>query len=272
MSRTPASPREIVASLWRNRSLVAMLAARDALGRYRGSFLGIIWSFFNPLLMLAVYTFVFSGVFKTRWPVGEGSTAEYALVLFAGLVVFTLFAECLNRAPSLILGNVNYVKKVAFPLEILPWVAFAAALFHFVVSLGVWLALYVALLGAPPATAVLLPVAIVPLALIILGLSWFLAALGVYLRDVGQIVGIANSALIFLSPIFYPLSALPEKIRPWLYLNPLTPTVEYVRQVLILGEVPDGRGFAVFAAIAAIVACAGFAFFQKTRKGFADVL
>lgn len=272
MAPASASPREILASFWRNRALIAMLAKRDALGRYRGSVLGLAWSFFNPLLMLLVYTFVFSGVFKTRWNAAESSTSEYALVLFAGLLLFTLFAECLTRAPSLVLANVNYVKKVAFPLDILPWVAFGAALFHLAIGLIVWLIFYLTLFGAPPATALLLPVTILPLALTILGLSWLLAALGVYLRDVGQIVGILTSALIFLSPIFYPLTALPEKIRPFLYLNPLTLAVEQARAVLIWGTLPDWRNYGIFLANGLVIACLGFAFFQKTRKGFADVL
>ena len=272
MAPASASPREIVASFWRHRALIALLAKRDALGRYRGSVLGLAWSFFNPLLMLLVYTFVFSGIFKTRWGAAESSTSEYALVLFAGLLLFTLFAECLTRAPSLVLANVNYVKKVAFPLDILPWVAFGAALFHLAIGLIVWLIFYVSLLGAPPASALLLPVVIAPLALTILGLSWLLAALGVYLRDVGQIVGIITSALIFLSPIFYPLTALPEKIRPLLYLNPLTLAVEQARGVLIWGNLPDWRSYGIFLAVSLIIAGFGFAFFQKTRKGFADVL
>jgi lipopolysaccharide transport system permease protein len=272
MQRHSASPREIVASLWRNRALIAMLAKRDALGRYRGSALGLLWSFFNPLLMLAVYTFVFSGVFKARWTMGEGTMGEYALVLFAGLLVFSLFAECLTRATGLILGHVNYVKKVAFPLEILPWVVFGSALFHMAVSIGVWLLFYIVLFGAPPATALLLPLVLAPLALMIMGLCWFLAALGVYLRDVAQVVGVATSAMIFLSPIFYPLSALPENIRPFLYLNPLTLAVEQAREVLMWGHLPDAAAYGIFLAVGAVAACLGFAFFQKTRKGFADVL
>ena len=272
MAQTSTSPREMAASLWRHRALVAMLAKREALGRYRGSSLGILWSFVHPVLMLAVYTFVFSGVFKARWTGGGGSKTEYALVLFAGLLVFTLFAECLNRAPSLILANVNYVKKVAFPLEILPWVAFGSALFHFLISLTVWLVFYIFLFGTPPVTAVLLPVVMIPLALIVLGFSWFLAALGVYVRDVSQVVGVATSALVFLSPIFYPLTALPDTIRPLLYLNPLTLAVEQVRDVLIWGKLPDWFSFGTFTGIGVIVACLGFAFFQKTRRGFADVL
>ena len=272
MKHAPASPREIVESAWRHRALIVMLAKRDALGRYRGSALGIAWSFFYPLLMLTVYTFVFSGVFKARWTGGVGSTTEYALMLFAGLLVFTMFAECLNRAPSLILANVNYVKKVAFPLEILPWVVFGAALFHLAITLLVWLLFYAVLFGVPHATAILVPVILLPLALVILGLTWFLAALGVYLRDVGQIVGVVTSTLMFLSPIFYPITAIPERMRPFLYLNPLTLTVEQIRDVLMSGTLPDWSAFSLFLVCGAIVACAGFAFFQKTRKGFADVL
>jgi len=272
MARASASPGEILASLWRNRALIAMLAKRDALGRYRGSLLGIIWSFFNPLLMLAVYTFVFSGIFKARWTSDGASTAEYALVLFAGLMIFTLFAECLTRAPTLVVSNVNYVKKVAFPLEVLPWVAFGAAAFHFVVSLLVWLVIYTLLFGLPPVTALLLPVALLPLVVLTMGLAWFLAAFGVFVRDVAQIVGIITSALIFLSPIFYPLQALPENIRAYIFLNPLTLPVEQAREVLIWGRLPDWNTYGIYLAIALIVAVLGFAFFQKTRKGFADVL
>jgi len=277
MATTPASPTEMIASLWRNRALVVLLATRDALGRYRGSALGIIWSFFHPLLMLTVYTFVFSGVFKTRWTGREGfaadqSTTGYAVVLFAGLMVFTLLAECLNKAPSLILANTNYVKKVAFPLEILPWVNLGAALFHFAVSLCVWLLFYGIFFGVPPVTAILLPVVLFPLILTTMGLSWLLASFGVYLRDVGQIVGVATSALIFMSPIFYPLTALPENLRPILYLNPLTLAVEQTREVLVWGTLPNWSHYAIFVACSVVIAVIGFAFFQRTRKGFADVL
>jgi lipopolysaccharide transport system permease protein len=277
MNHPSASPLEIAASLWRNRALIVMLAVRDALGRYRGSALGILWSFFHPLLMLAVYTFVFSGIFKARWVVNgsgtaEQSTGQYAVVLFAGLLVFTLFSECMNRASSLILANTNYVKKVAFPLEILPWVNLGSALFHFAISLCVWLIFHAILFGVPPATALLLPVVLIPLVLTTMGLSWLLAAAGVYLRDVGQVVGVVTSALIFLSPIFYPLSALPERLRPFLYINPLTLAVEQVREVLIWGTMPDWTRFGIFMACGIVIAVFGFAFFQKTRKGFADVL
>jgi lipopolysaccharide transport system permease protein len=237
----PTTPREMAASLWRNRSLVMALCKREIAGRYRGSLLGMFWSFFHPVFMLAVYTFVFSVVFQARWGSGSGSKTEFALVLFAGLIVFNLFAECVNRSPALILLNVNYVKKVIFPLEILPWVTLSAALFHAGVSLFVWLVAYVLLFGLPHMTVLYVPLVIFPLCLFTVGISWALASLGVYLRDVAQVVGILTTVLMFLSPIFYPVTALPERYRPLLLLNPLMPVLEQVRSVLYFGNSPDWR-------------------------------
>ena len=272
MQNFPASPREIPASLWRNRSLVKASIKREVLGRYRGSVMGILWSFIHPLFMLIVYTFVFSVVFKARWSGGSESKTEFALVLFAGLLVFNLFAECISRAPGLIVGNQNYVKKVVFPLEILPWVGLGAALFHGAVSLGVWLIAYGIFFGLPHATVLYLPFIILPLFLLIMGLSWALASLGVYLRDVGQFIGLLMTVLMFLSPIFYPATALPEDYRSLLYVNPLTPVIEQVRDVLFWGKAPDFAMLGIYLLATSIIAWLGFAWFQKTRKGFADVL
>lgn len=272
MQHFSSSPREMVASLWRNRDLLKALVKREVIGRYRGSILGTIWSFFNPLFMLAVYTFVFSVVFQARWNTGSDSKTEFALVLFTGLLVFNLFADCFNRAPGLIVGNVNYVKKVIFPLEILPWATMGSALFHAGVSFAVWLLFYLVFFGMPPVSALLFPIAILPVILFTMGLSWFLASLGVFLRDVAQVVGIATTVLMFLSPIFYPLSALPAQYRPVLFLNPLTLAIEQARNVLIWGKVPDLSVFTVYLGISMLLAWLGFVWFQKTRKGFADVL
>lgn len=272
MQNFSASPAEMVRSLWRNRSLIRSLVTREVVGRYRGSFMGILWSFFNPVFMLLVYTFVFSVVFKARWGSGSDSKTEFALVLFAGLIVFNLFSECFNRAPGLILANTNYVKKVVFPLEVLPWVVLGSALFHAVISLSVWLIAYLILMGLPNPTLLLLPFVILPLIFFILGLSWALAALGVYLRDVSQLTGMATTTLMFLSPIFYPVNALPEPYRQILYFNPITPAVELTRDVLYWGKPPNLVMLAAFTMVAASLACIGFAWFQKTRKGFADVL
>jgi lipopolysaccharide transport system permease protein len=272
MQNFSISPTEMAASFWRNRSLIKALVTREVMGRYRGSVFGILWSFFNPVFMLLVYTFVFSVVFKSRWNTGSDSRTEFALVLFAGLLVFNLFAECVSRAPGLILANVNYVKKVVFPLEILPWVAIGSALFHTLVSLLVWMLAYVILFGIPQPTALLLPLIVVPLVLFIMGLSWALASLGVFIRDVSQFIGIIVMALMFLSPIFYPVTALPEEYRPLLMLNPLTPGVEMMREVLYWGRPPDLALLSLYTLATGLIAWLGFAWFQKTRKGFADVL
>jgi lipopolysaccharide transport system permease protein len=272
MQNFSISPKEMIASLWRNRSLVMALIKREVVGRYQGSFLGILWSFFNPIFMLAVYTFVFSVVFKARWNAGSDSKTEFALVLFAGLMVFNLFADCVNRAPGLILSNVNYVKKVVFPLEILPWVVLGAALFHAFISLSVWLLFYVTFLGLPHITILLLPMVVLPILLLVMGISWSLASLGVYLRDVSQLISIVTTVLMFMSPIFYPISALPQQYQTFLFLNPLTVPIEQVRQVLMWNEQPDWLMYGAFLVVTSFIAWLGFVWFQKTRKGFADVL
>ena len=272
MKQYSVSPNEMVASLWRNRGLLKTLVQREVLGRYRGSVLGVLWSFFNPVFMLLIYTFVFSVVFKARWNNASESKTEFALVLFAGLIVFNLFSECFNRAPGLILSNVNYVKKVVFPLEILPWVSLGAALFHASISLCVWLVAYLIYFGIPHLTVLLVPLIILPLLLLIIGLTWCLSALGVYLRDVSQFTGMLTSVLMFLSPIFYPITALPERYRPLLLLNPLTPVIEQARDVLFWGQLPNFSMLLIYIVASAAIAWLGFAWFQKTRVGFADVL
>ena len=263
---------ELLRSVTANRSLIFNLAKREVVGRYRGSALGLLWSFFNPVLMLAVYTFVFSVVFKARWAGGSDSKTEFALILFSGLLIFNLFSECINRAPGLILSNSNYVKKVIFPLEVLPIVALGSATFHFLVSLLVWLLFYLTFFGAPPATIMLLPVILIPFVLIILGLSWLLASLGVYLRDVSQVIGMVTTVLMFLSPIFYPIAALPEQYRPYMQISPLTFIVEQARDVMMWGKAMDWAGWGIWMGVSLFIAWLGFAWFQKTRKGFADVL
>lgn len=266
------SPTAMVKSFVEHVPLIGALAKREVIGRYRGSFMGILWSFFNPLLMLIIYTFVFSVVFKARWHAGTGSKTEFALLLFAGLIIFNLFAECVNKAPTLITSNPNYVKKVIFPIEILPWAAFGSALFHTCVSTAVWLLVYVVLYGHINLTSLLFPFVFLPIALITIGISWLLASLGVFLRDVSQFIGIITSVLMFMSPIFYPIDALPERLRVILLLNPLSLSIEQLRQVLFWNQVPDIGTWTIQLCVSAVVAWLGFAWFQKTRKGFADVL
>lgn len=248
------------------------MTRRDVAGRYRGSMMGMLWSFLNPLLMLAVYTFVFSVVFQTRWGHGDASKTDFAILLFAGMIVHALFAECVNRAPGLVLGNTSYVKKVVFPLEILPWVALASTLFHTAVSVLVLLLFFAIVHFYIHWTVIFLPLVLLPLAFLTMGVTWFLASAGVYLRDVGQTTGLVTTAMMFLSPVFYPASALPEGYRRLLHLNPLTFIIEQVRDVLVWGKMPDWPGLALYFVVSLVVAWFGFFWFQKTRKGFADVL
>ena len=273
MQNFSTSPNEMVGSLWRNRSLIRALIKREVVGRYRGSLMGILWSFFNPLLMLVIYTFVFSVVFKTRWTPDAGdSKADFAIILFVGMILHGLFAECINRAPGLILSNVNYVKKVIFPLEVLPWVAFGSAFFHGAISLVVLLLAQLVLMQQLPWTAIFFPFVLLPLVFATMGLAWFLSALGVYVRDIGQITGMFTTVVFFLSPVVYPVSSLPAKYQGWMMLNPLTFIIEEGRNTLIFGRLPDISRWSIMLAAGILMAVAGFAWFQKMRKGFADVL
>lgn len=273
MQHFSTSPKEIVASLWRNRFLIVQMSKREVIGRYRGSIMGLAWSFFNPVLMLVVYTFVFSVVFKARWGgVGEESKASFAIVLFVGMIVHGLFAECINRAPGLILSNVNYVKKVVFPLEVLPWVAMGSALFHAMISLAVLLIAQLMLNFSFPWTAVFFPLVILPLLIATMGFAWILSATGVFVRDIAQSTGIITTVLLFLSPVFYPVSILPKEYQGLLLLNPLTFVIEEARNVLIWGRMLDWTGWGLSFVVGILIAWAGFWWFQKIRNGFADVL
>jgi lipopolysaccharide transport system permease protein len=266
------SIKEMIFGLVRSRGLVYQLIKRNILGRYRGSMFGLVWSFFHPILMLAVYTIVFSTVFKARWNTGDESKIEFALALFIGMITHGIVAEILNKSPRLIITNVNYVKKVVFPLEILPWVVMGATLFHSFVSLFVWVLFYIAVNHSVNWTLIYLPIVFSPLVILSMGLSWFLASLGVYIRDIGQITGVLATVLLFMSPVFYPASMLPEPYQTLIYLNPLTFIIEQARDVLMWGRLPDWEGLGIYVAVSIIFAWAGYAWFQKTRRGFADVL
>jgi lipopolysaccharide transport system permease protein len=266
------APTTALRSIVRYRTLILEMIKREVVGRYRGSVMGLLWSFFTPVLMLVVYTFVFSVVFQARWAGGSGSKTEFAVVLFIGMMIFGLFSECINRAPTLILSNANYVKKVIFPLEILPVVSLGAALFHFAVSMLVWLLFYIVLFGVPSIQTLWLPVVLFPLLLMCLGLSWFLASLGVYLRDVGQAIAVVTMALMFMSPVFFPTAAMPEAFRPYLYLSPLTYFIEQSRELLIWHGNMHWFTWMKMLGLSLVMAALGFAWFQKTRKGFADVI
>lgn len=260
--------------LWRNRHLILELTRRDVIGRYRGSVMGLAWSFFNPLLMLAAYTFVFGAIFQARWPertLGQ-SKLEFAMILFAGLIVHSIMADCFVRAPGLIASNANYVKRVVFPLEILPVVSVLSAVFHALVSTVVLLLTLVFVTGRIPVTAVAFPLILLPYVLGLTGGAWLLASLGVFLRDIGQSIGVVVMLLMFLAPIFFPQSAVPAEFRTVIMFNPLTYFVESARDTLLWGIWPDWRSLLTAALGGSVCALLGLWWFQKTRKGFADVL
>jgi lipopolysaccharide transport system permease protein len=257
---------------WRHRELVWQLTRREVAGRYRGTVLGLAWTLLHPLFMVGIYTFVFREVFRARWDDSVDTAGEFALVLFAGLIVFSLLTECVTRAPSLVVGNPSFVKKVIFPLDVLPWAVLGSALFHALVSFLLLMVLWGLSHDGLPWTALALPLPLVPLALLTLGLAWFLAACGVYLRDTTQIVALLTVALLFLSPVFYPASALPEPYRSYLWLNPLTFVIEEARGLLFLGRLPSWRGLGIHLLVGFAVAWLGWLWFEKTRPGFADVL
>lgn len=257
---------------WQHRQLLLEMSRREVARRYRGSVLGAVWLLLAPLLMLTVYAFVFGVVFQVRWGGVGDSKTMFAAVLFCGVSVFGLFADVLNRSPVLILDNVNYVKKVVFPLEILSYVAVLAATLHFFFSLAVLLLFVAFSIGVPPPSALALPLLLLPFLLVLVGLSWILAALGVYLRDLAQLTGLITTAMMFLSPVFYPITAVPESYRYLLWLNPMTHVVEAFRAVLIHGQWPTLAEMALWWMAAALALSLGHAVFRRLRAGFADVL
>ena len=269
----PVSLWSLAASLRRNRDLILQLARREVVGRYKGSVMGLFWSLLNPVLLLTLYTFFFSVVLRARW--GGGGTAdkgEFAVLVFVGMIVHGLFSECLLRAPTLVVGNVPYVKKIVFPLEVLPVVTLGASLFHAAVSLGVLALAQLLVFNRLPWTWVFAPLVLAPLLVMALGVAWALASLGVFFRDIAQPIGFLATVLLFASPVFYPISSLPQVLQPWLMLNPLTFIIEQARAALVEGRLPDFGGLALYTLVALACAWAGYAWFQKTRKGFANVL
>lgn len=261
-----------VTTAWQFRDLVYNMAQREVLSRYKGSWLGLVWTLVTPILLLLVYMFVFGFIFKARWPQSSGVDEGFASLLFCGIIVYMMFSEVLNRSPRLIVDNVNYVKKVVFPIEILSWIAIVNALFHFSISCVVLL-VFVFFSDKNFSWHLLyFPFLIILFTLFLAGISWFVSALGVYIRDVTYVAGFLTTALTFLSPVFYPKSIVPERFAMIMDLNPLTFYIESFRQIMVLGESPEFSAILIAAVISVSVFFLGYWFFQRVKKGFADVL
>ena len=257
---------------WRYRHLILRLAVRRIQAQYRGSLLGMLWAALVPLLMLSVYTFTFSFVFKARWSAEDAGETDFALFVFSGMILYGLFQRVANEAPNLLVSNQICIKQIVFPSEVLSWVSVLASLFDFAVSFAMWVGFYVLERGAPLASWLFLPLLLLPILLFALGTTWLLSSLGVFLRDLPQLVGVVTTMLLFLSPIFYPATRIPAWAAPYYHLNPFVGILEAARGSLFFGTPPDGRSLALLTAAGWAVAWLGYAWFMRTKPGFADVL
>jgi lipopolysaccharide transport system permease protein len=265
------APISIILSLWHYRTLILRLTTRELSAKWRGTVLGIFWSIATPLLSFFIYGFVFSQIMHSRWS-GELENTDYSLVLFSGLVTFSIFIESVNRAPSLILENVSYVKKVIFPLEILAVVAVLVAVTNAGFGIMVLLAAILWIMGTLSWTILLVPLVLLPYCIFILGLTWILSSLGVFLRDVRQLIVVATSLLMFLTPVLYSVNSVPERYRWIIELNPLTPTLAQMRAVIFGVQWPDISSYIASWCFALVSASLGYFWFMRTRKAFADVI
>lgn len=249
------------------------LTKRDIQSRYRGSWLGVFWSILNPVLLLVIYSFVFGVIFRARWPALEGQgVANYSVLLFCGLVTHMFMADVLTRSPQVIVQNANYVKKVVFPLQIFSGVTVFSSAFHFILSFII-VVCFAAYKGHIPGVSLLLfPLLLLQFILLTMGVSWILSALGVYFRDITYIAGFLATALMFLSPIFYPSSAVPESFQAVMLLNPLTFYVEAFRDIAIFSRVPNLQAWGIALIVALAVFVLGKMVFSRAKSGFADVL
>lgn len=269
MSAVSFNPVHIVADIWQHRYLLGQLIKRDVLLRYRGAMFGVAWIFLSPLAMLVIFAFVFGQIFQARWP-QQGSGIPFWLLLYGGLITFNMFAETVSRAPAAVRGYPSYVKKIIFPVQILPLVPLGAALVHGTFNFMILLAA-LALTGNLHGQIVLFPLLMLPVLLLALGLSWFVAAWGVFIKDMTQILPMFVQMLMFLSPVFYPVNAVPAGLRPVYHLNPLSASIEATRSV-VTGQPVAWSAWSLTLIFCLAVAVLGNAFFQHSREEFADVL
>ena len=268
-----AIPFQMASNLYNHRNLIRQFAWRDVVTRYKGSYFGMIWSFVTPLMLLAVFSFVFSVIFKSKWGVSpDEGKFQFAMTIFCGMTVFNIFGECISRAPTLILQYPNYVKKVVFPLEILPVAALGSSLINAALSLAILIPAVLLFSHAWPSTIYLLPLVLIPICAFALGFGWFLASMGVFIRDIAQPVSVIVQMLFFISGIFFPPSAIPEDIRSFVQLNPLVGILEDARRTLMWGQYPDWSSLALVTLFSLIVMQLGYLWFMRTKRAFADVI
>ena len=255
----------------RRTDLIWPLTRRFLSARYRGSALGLLWALLTPVVMIAIFTFIFAGIFQARF--GEGGTAwDYALYLFCGLLPWTAFQESVQQSSNVVVAHSNLVKRVVFPLETLPVAQALASLAGQLFGTLALLAATLVIRRELHATLLWLPVLMLPQLAFTLGASWLVASLGVFIRDTAQAAGLILTAWMFLTPIIYPETVVQEPYRRWVELNPFTPLVRGYRLTLLEGRPPDWQGLAYFSLVALLVFLFGYWWFARTRKNFADVV
>lgn len=266
-------PIKLIKNYWSNRQLIKQFSEREIFSRYKGSILGILWSFITPLIMITVYTFVFSVVFKGRWGIeASDNKFEFAVIMFCGLTVYNIFNEVINRSPMLIVSNVNYVKKVIFPLEVLPATALISTFVHGIINMIILVVAANVFVRTSAWTILLAVIILIPLLMFVLGLSLLISSLSVYIRDLSNTVGLVTNVLFYITPIFYPISEVPEFLRPYMYINPLTSVVENFRSVVIWGTTPNWTSFLINFVVSYVILSIGYYVFKKVQRGFSDVL
>jgi lipopolysaccharide transport system permease protein len=264
--------RDAFCSPIRDRKILFMFVTRDLKSRYKNSWGGLIWLFIQPIILLVIYTVVFQKILGVKWGPQNSSGIEFALNLYLGLLVFNFFSESVQAAPSVLRNHSNLIKKVCFPIRILPNISVGTSLCDAVIGIAVWLVIYSFVIGIPHLTALYLPLVILPLILLTMGLCWIVASLSVYMRDINQVVRFVLMGLLFLSPIFFPLNLMPSDLQVVLSFNPLAVEIEMLRGIMIDGIVPAWGSYFIFLVFSSIVYCAGFYWFELTSDGFVDVL
>ena len=251
--------------------LIFSLARRELAARYKGSVLGLVWAILTPIVMIAIFTFIFAGIFGARF--GAGGTAwDYALYLFCGLLPWTAFQESVQISSTTIIAHANLVKRVVFPLETLPVAQALSTLANQVFGTLALVVAAIIIRRELHPTLLWLPVLVVPQLVATLGAAWFIASLGVFLRDIVQGVALILMAWMYLTPIIYPESIVPEKFRPYINSNPFTPLIRSYRRIILEGTAPDWHGLAYFSLFALLAFIFGYWWFARTRKNFADVI
>lgn len=272
MHRFATNPMALVRSIVSHWDLVTRLVGRDYQMRFRGSSLGLFWAILTPLMTAGVFTFVFSSVFAARWDATVAGPFDFALIFMVGLAVHSIFSEVVARAPTLMLSNASYVTKVVFPLEILSLVTLLTALLTAGINIAIVVLLQLVLNWQISPMLICLPFVLMPYLIFVLAIGLLIAAVGVYLRDLSQGAGLLITITMFLSPIFYPVDAVPEQYRFWMWLNPLTFIMQEARAVTLFDRWPNFYGLGLYTACSLVLLWFAFWLFQRLRIGFADVL